>query len=138
MSSLATPSLAVPSYLASPVANLQESTMVRRSAGWQKSKDQLYAWMSVPSLEFDEGDVPPSANTLAMAMDLATQLADQNEPPPLMVSPDGNGGVVFGWKDDQTSRTIEVKPQGVIEMITIRNGKLQSRRKMNLPPRLFR
>ena len=97
MSSLATPSLAVPSYLASPVANLQESTMVRRSAGWQKSKDQLYAWMSVPSLEFDEGDVPPSANTLAMAMDLATQLADQNEPPPLMVSPDGNGGVVFGW-----------------------------------------
>jgi len=67
---------------------------------WQSVIDHhLIEWGWHPEAIEDDGIEPPTRDTISTAIRLAEQLRDGGVPAPNMVTPDPNGGVVFGRRE---------------------------------------
>ena len=69
--------------------------------------------------------VPPSTKAISMACQVTRMLQDR--PPPLRVTPSGDGGIVFERSTGEVFETIEIQEDGSVERATFRNSRLHSR-----------
>jgi hypothetical protein len=94
---------------------------------WAEVVGEITEWLADPSLIMNEDGQIPSKMTIRWALLLAGWLQAKQRQAPIAVVPDGNGSIVFEWRYPGISRSIKTYPDGHIEEIVIRNGKLWSR-----------
>ncbi len=78
----------------------------------------------------DEGIVPPSADILQLACQLARDLGDAGVPGPQRVAATGEGGIVFARQAGPLLSTLEVGADGSIELAVFRDSHLVSRQRL--------
>jgi hypothetical protein len=95
---------------------------------WQDIIDyQLIDWGMNPSQFDDEGDEPPSRETVGVAIRVATEFQKDGRVAPSRVVPDAQGGIVFERKERNLFETIRIQPDGKIEYSVFRNSRLVHR-----------
>lgn len=98
---------------------------------WQRVIDQqLQEWQRDPSQLEDEGVEPPSLEVLPLVVEVAAALRDHGVEPPLRVLPNGEGGVVFEWRDTPYFWSLEVEQTGSLNLSIFRNSRLISRHQL--------
>lgn len=98
---------------------------------WQRVIDgQLKEWQRDPSQLQDEGIEPPSPEILPLVAEIAVTLRDHGVDPPLRVVPNGEGGVVFEWRDSPYFWSLEVEKAGSLALSIFRNSRLVSRHQL--------
>jgi hypothetical protein len=99
-----------------------------RNAGlrsrWEPALAQLRDWKNNPDEVADEGVLAPSATLLASAEDVAEALCTHDIEPPDQILPNGDGGVVFRWRSDGRTWSIEMDVDGSIESLLMVGGRL--------------
>lgn len=105
-----------------------------RSSAWQRLIDEeLIEWGRHPEQFQDEdGYKAPSAENLIRATELVAYCRDRGVVPPLRMAPDGEGGIIFDWKNnDPPSHVIaQIHADGVMEMLEFHDGTLVARRRI--------
>ncbi|HEX7379782.1 MAG TPA: hypothetical protein VF278_21840 [Pirellulales bacterium] len=89
--------------------------------------EQLAAWTLNPGQFADDDVVPPNAATIACASATAISLRDQGAPAPTRIVPTGDGGIAFQYDSDPEFISIEVEPEGRVELLVFVNGRLTHR-----------
>ena len=98
---------------------------------WQHVIDrQLKEWQRDLSQLEDEGVEVPSAEILPVVAEVAATLRDHGVDPPLRVVPNGEGGVVFEWRDSPYFWSLEVEQVGSLVLSIFRNSRLVSRHQL--------
>ncbi len=69
---------------------------------------KLLEWGRHPESLEDDGVYAPTPQALASGIRLAHQLAAQRCPAPQRLSPDGDGGIVFEWRENDVSWEIRI------------------------------
>jgi hypothetical protein len=111
------------------------SDQQREQDRWQEFIDRrLIEWGRDSSSLEDEDIVPPSAEVIRLACQLAKFLRDKGSPAPLRVVPDGDGGIVFERHDGPYYEIIEINADGSIDWASLRNARLLDRQRL-LEPR---
>ena len=105
---------------------------------WQRLIDEkLIEWGRHPEqFEDEDGYKAPAADILAQATKLVTYCRDHDVLPPLRMSPDGEGGIVFDWKNSDPPRHViaQIHPDGVMEMLEFQDCKLITRKRIPETP----
>ena len=116
----------------SPSFETGSQVVSRRDARqeWSEIFDEMYDWLSDPTLLANEDGEAPSKTMIRMAWDVAVRLENDNREAPIAVVPSGNGGFAFEWRSTTMSKGIEISPDGRLEEIIIRNGRLRSRKQL--------
>lgn len=97
-------------------------------AGWQRIIDKhLIEWGRNPALFDPEEIVPPSPFIIDAASKIAIRLRDVGWAAPLRVVPDGDGGIAFENRAGEILQTLNVQPDGSVELITFHNCRLVRR-----------
>lgn len=95
---------------------------------WQAVLDYtLVEWGRNPSQLAEDGLIPPSANALAVACQVAQFLRDHDQDAPLRVVPNGDGGIVFERSQGEIFETIEIQEDGSAECTVFINSRLRTR-----------
>lgn len=124
-------------YLLQPIlADVQSFGRGRLSEddlrAWQTCiEHRLKAWEQQPSQLEEEGLEPPSAEVFPLVGEVAVVLRDQGVDPPLRVVPNGEGGVVFEWRDHPFFWVLEVERDGALALSVFRNARLVSRHQLS-------
>lgn len=84
----------------------------------------LIDWGRDPSILEDEGLDAPSFEIVNIAHRLAIGMRDSDFAPPDRVIPNGDGGIVFKQKNDNTLISIEICKDRTTEVTIFRNGNL--------------
>ena len=92
---------------------------------------KLTEWAENPELLRDEGVIEPSLVSIHVAINVGTQLRNQEDPPPHRVVPNGDGGIAFEWWSSSKSVTIEFFEDGEVEVARFADSKLISRDRIN-------
>lgn len=81
--------------------------------GWERIiNDRLVEWGRNPPAFDEDGLVPPTADVIRKACELATRYRDDaNFVPALRVLPDGDGGIVFEWQFGEQFLSLEITPK---------------------------
>ena len=96
--------------------------------GWQVIIDgRLAEWEKNPDVLEDEGVTPPSAATIQLAIQTARKLRDAGLPAPQRTAATGDGGITFARQEGPLLSTIEVAPDGTVELVVLRDCQLLSR-----------
>ena len=118
---------------ASADARNTDRTNEARNA-WQRLIDEkLIEWGRHPEqFEDEDGYQAPAADVLAQATRLVGYCRDHGVPPPLRMAPDGEGGIIFDWKDaDPPLHLIaHIHRDGVMEMLEFLDCKLVVRKRI--------
>ena len=99
-------------------------------ASWDGAIDRLIRWWRDPGVLEDDDFVVPSRATLHAAIQIAKLLQQSQEPPPLRVVPDGEGGISFERRDGQVFESLNVLEDGTVELLLFRNCRLCSRTRL--------
>lgn len=100
----------------------------RRSAAWAKLiQGQLADWRRDPQQLEDEDIPPPSADTIDRVMTVAMAMHDQGLPPPDRIVPTGDGGIALQFELNNEFISIEVEPEGLVELLVFCDGRLTHR-----------
>jgi hypothetical protein len=86
--------------------------------------EQLPAWAENPSQLEDDDLVAPSLTTISRASTIAASLRAQGAPPPTRIVPTGDGGIAFQYEGDPKFVSIEIEPEGPIEILVFNLGRL--------------
>jgi hypothetical protein len=109
------------------------STNEARNA-WQRLIDEkLIEWGRHPEqFEDEDGYKAPGPDILAQATRLVAHCRDHGVLPPLRMAPDGEGGIVFDWKNSDPPLHViaQIHPNGVMEMLEFLDCKLMSRKRI--------
>lgn len=90
-------------------------------------EEQLAAWALNPS-QFEGDDlVPPSAEAISRASTTAISLRDHGAPAPTRIVPTGDGGIAFQYDGEPEFISIEVEPEGRVELLVFNKGRLTHR-----------
>lgn len=94
---------------------------------WNSFVNQLIGWGTCPHELEDDGIEAPSVQVIQTACELAMAMRDESLVPPDHILTNGNGGIVFERKTGTTLKTIEIEPDGSIDLTIYKNGRLDSR-----------
>ena len=94
---------------------------------WDLIDKQLIEWGCDPSQLDEEGTVTPSADTIQLAIQLATALSRQDGAAPTRVVPDAHGGIVFELQGKSVFESVHVLPDGSVEHRLFKNHRLVHR-----------
>ena len=98
---------------------------------WQRVMDShLKEWQENPVQFEDEGREPPVPEILPVVAEVAAALRDRGVEPPLRVVPNGEGGVVFEWRDSPYYWSLEVEKAGSLALAVFRNSRLVCRHQL--------
>lgn len=111
-----------------PAENV-DATFFSRAHDWECKWAELIdykliEWGSHPELLEDDGVCAPTRQALARGIDLAHRLAAKGWPAPQRVSPDGDGGIVFEWRENDVSREIRIWDDGTGKWVVFDGMKL--------------
>jgi len=113
------------------VANAN-ATNERRNA-WQRLIDEeLIEWGRHPEqFEDEDGYLAPTPDNLVRATELIDYFRDHGVLPPLRMAPDGEGGIIFDWKNDSPRNHViaQILPDGVMELLEFHDGNLVKRKR---------
>lgn len=100
----------------------------RKSAAWASFiQGQLADWRRNPrQLEDDDIEVP-SAGTIDRATAVAISMRDKGLPPPDRIVPTGDGGIALQFERNNEFISIEVEPEGLVELLVFCDGRLTHR-----------
>ena len=100
-------------------------------AGWQRIIDiHLIEWGRNPALFDPDEIVPPSAFIIDAACRVAMRLRDLGAACPLRVVPDGDGGIAFERRGDESFESLEITSDGRVELITFHKSKVVRRQQL--------
>jgi hypothetical protein len=101
-------------------------------SAWQTLiEETLKEWQRDPGA-LDEDDLePPTLAILPVVIEVAKALRDNSVDPPLRVVPNGEGGVVFEWRDRPWFWSLEVEHTGLLTLSLFRDGRLISRHQLS-------
>lgn len=109
------------------------STNEARKA-WQRLIDEkLIEWGRHPEqIEDEDGYKAPAAEILAQATRLVAYCRDHGVRPPLRMAPDGEGGIIFDWKNSDPPLHViaQIHPDGVMETLEFLDSNLVSRKRI--------
>lgn len=95
----------------------------RGSESWRSIVDNLLIeWGRRPEVIEDDGIEPPAARAIAVASIVASRLRDDKMPPPTNVAPTADGGIAFQYELAGCFLTIEIDPNGDVELRVYRDG----------------
>lgn len=96
--------------------------------GWADIiEGRLADWARDPT-QLEEGDLTaPNAATIARACLVASTLRDKGASPPDRVVPTGDGGIAFQFERGREFMSVEVEPEGVVELLVFEEGRLKHR-----------
>ena len=89
--------------------------------------DQLAAWARDPTQLGDDGVQPPSTATITRASLVASALRDFGALPPTRVVPTGDGGIALQFDWGRKFVSIEIEPEGLVELFVFDDGRLKHR-----------
>ncbi|GMU82709.1 MAG: hypothetical protein IT450_15500 [Phycisphaerales bacterium] len=106
------------------------SVLQRRREAWRRLIDfTLVEWGRDPQAMEDDDVIPPSQNSVSHSIRLASQLAENDAPPPTRVVPNGDGGIVFERIRGEIAETIEVESDGSLYFTLCQGSRLVHRAK---------
>jgi hypothetical protein len=109
------------------------STNEARTA-WQRLIDEkLIEWGRHPEqFEDEDGYKAPAADILAQATKFVVYCRDHGVLAPLRMAPDGEGGIVFDWKNSDPPLHViaQIHPDGVMEMLQFLDCNLVARKRI--------
>ena len=95
---------------------------------WQKLIDKdLVEWSQSPEQFAEEGLNAPTPMAISSARSFAQHCRNQETDPPLRMSADGSGGIVFEWRVAPVFCMVEIGAEGQIELLVFENCKLVGR-----------
>ena len=101
---------------------------------WQRLIDEkLIEWGRHPErFEDEDGYKAPGADILAQATKLVAYCRDHGVLPPLRMAPDGEGGIIFDWKNHDTPLHVvaHIHPDGAMEMLEFLDCNLVARKRI--------
>lgn len=104
----------------------------KERAGWQTVLEKwLWAWERDPSQLEDDGIIAPSRETIERAADVAQRLRDLGLLAPRRVAATGDGGIVFAWETKPVLSTLEIDPDGSLEVAVFQNARVVSRQRFH-------
>lgn len=105
-----------------------------RRRRWQEIIDKkLVEWGRDPGQVADDDLVPPSPAAVDSAVQKAQVWRDAREsddefvPLPQWVVPNGDGGIVFEWREGSIARVVEILDNGSVDCAIFEDNKLVSR-----------
>lgn len=107
----------------SPVTGALEDRE-RLLEAWDDVERKLIAWGLDPGDLDEEGTTPPSRETIARAIQLASVLSRQGSRAPTRVVPDVRGAIVFELERNNLFESLHVHPDGSIEHRAFENHRL--------------
>lgn len=120
----------MPAPAAAEIASL---TKEARNA-WQRLIDeQLIEWGRRPEqFEDEDGYQAPAPDVLAQATKLVAYCRDHGVLPPLRMAPDGEGGIIFDWKNSDPPLHViaQIHADGVMEMLEFLDCNLVARKRL--------
>lgn len=87
----------------------------------------LASWSHDPSQLEDDGLLAPSPATIRKASSVAVSLEAHGAPAPTRIVSTGDGGVAFQFERGNQFISIEVEPEGIVELLVFDNGRLTHR-----------
>lgn len=97
---------------------------------WKNIIDhKLIEWGWQPEIFEEEGLVAILCQIISEACEFCDKQASRNTPAPLSVVPNGDGGIVFEWKEGSYFRTIEFLADGSKEDCRFIDSKLKDRQR---------
>jgi hypothetical protein len=112
------------------LATPQRDSQQRREA-WQQIIDRdLVEWGLDPSQLEDDGLPAPSRAIIGSACRIAQACRDAGWKPPLRVVPTGAGGIMFERREGAVFETLEIRPDGTVELALYENSRLRFRRRL--------
>ena len=118
---------------AATVPGSSGSTNEARKA-WQRLIDEkLIEWGRHPEqFEDEDGYKAPAADILAQATRLVAYCRDHGVRPPARMVPDGEGGIIFDWKNSDPPLHVvaQIHPDGVMEMLEFLDSNLVARKRV--------
>jgi hypothetical protein len=100
-----------------------EPSEQERGRRWERLVyDKLDSWRRDPTQLEDDNLDPPSIHAIRLAANLAARLQAEGNPPPTFLVPDPNGGIVFEYRNDNTTDLLHVWSDGKIEHIELRDN----------------
>jgi hypothetical protein len=88
---------------------------------------QLADWARDPAQLAEDDLTAPNAATIARASLVASTLHENGAQSPNRVVPTGDGGIAFQFERGHEFISIEVEPEGVIELLAFDDGRLRHR-----------
>lgn len=87
----------------------------QEEARWEWVRGRLQEWRAHPAHLVEEGIEPPREDLIdGLLQDIGRWRANQY-PAPSYVSPNGEGGLVIGWRRDPILFEIEIDPDRTVE-----------------------
>lgn len=114
-----------------PCGNYLSASMPTGNEAWLKVDVNLNGWMTDPAAIVDYGAIPPTRMLIREARSWAMSLRYRCWPPPDAVVPDGDGGVSFEFHSGDVYRNLELLKNGTLWLTVFREGRIQSRRKLD-------
>jgi hypothetical protein len=108
------------------------STPEDRNA-WQRLIDEkLIEWGRHPEQFEDDGYAAPTADNLVRATELVAYCRDKGVLPPLRMASDGEGGIIFDWKNNSLPyhAIAQIHADGSMEMLVFHDCKLIERKRI--------
>lgn len=87
----------------------------------------LASWARDPSQLDDDGLLAPSSATITKASLVAASLRDHGAPAPTRIVPTGDGGIALQFDRGRQFISIEIEPEGVVELLVFDDGRLRHR-----------
>lgn len=100
----------------------------QKSAAWSKFiQGQLSDWRRNQRQLEDDDIEAPSAGTIDKATAVAISMRDRGLPPPDRIVPTGDGGIALQFDRDNEFISIEVEPEGLVELLVFCDGRFTHR-----------
>lgn len=106
--------------VAAPADPAKSISTAAEKAAWQRLIDEkLIEWGRHPEqFEDEDGYKPPKADNLVRATEFIAFCRDHGVAPALRMAPDGEGGIVFDWKNNPPYHVMmEIHPNGGMELL---------------------
>lgn len=110
----------------------------RKAARWSELiEGQLDGWRRDPAQLEDDDVLAPTIDTIRRAIVVARSMRDQRLPPPDRIVPTGDGGIALQFERDREFVSIEIEPEGLVELLVFDGGKLKHRAAFDEPVQRF-
>jgi hypothetical protein len=101
---------------------------ISSASDWSALIDgQLASWAHHPAQLKDDDVLAPSVATIRKASLVAASLRDRGAPSPTRVVPTGDGGIALQFERGREFISIEIEPEGLVELLVFEEGRLKHR-----------
>lgn len=107
---------------------LSSSELENKRDAWNQIIEyKLIEWAVNPESIEEDGLEMPSREIITEACKFSKQMSREAIPAPISVVPNGDGGIVFEWRDGHIFETIEIYADGLKEYCLFVNSRLRQR-----------